>query len=281
MTVGSSARPGWHAAVRAPDVTVLIRDAAGSATRKAVGGRREDGESDSYMRMRGLVSVQRVTPSGLEVLRRGDAIENRGFGSVIVDVGTGDGLLAYNLAKQRPSDLVIGLDPLAKSMRGMAVRASKKPSRGGVSNVIFVQASIEDIPGSELRGVADEVSVILPWGRLLEGILYDDVSVRDGLVALGHPGTRYTVVLNCEIWVERTPQEYEDLPEPTPEYVESVIAPRFSAVGLELDEVSYMSRQEIDGIRSSWARRLAHGKAEPRFLLVRGRLIGDVLDAPS
>src|SRR5690349_12984816 len=94
----------------------------------------------------------------------------RAHSTTVVDVGTGDGRYAYHLAAADPARLVIGIDALEAPMGEIAARAARKPARGGRPNLLLVRAAIEALP-AELHGVADEVSVQLPWGSLLEGIV--------------------------------------------------------------------------------------------------------------
>ena len=62
-------------------------------------------------------------------------------------------------------------------MREISSKAAKKPDRGGAPNALFVVASVEHSP-DELRGVADEVFVTLPWGSLMRGIILGEPQVK-------------------------------------------------------------------------------------------------------
>jgi len=184
----------------------------------------------------------------------------------VVDVGTGDGRFAYALASEHDDWLVIGMDALDEPMEEIAHKALRKPSRGGRANLVFVRSSIETLP-PELVHVADEVFVVLPWGRLLEGIVMNDEAVIDGLAALARPGARVVVTLNGEIWLESMPVRYEHLPVPTPEYVRDVIAPAFANAGLAVDaDARVLNEREVGELPSTWARKLAHGRAHPTFV---------------
>jgi 16S rRNA (adenine(1408)-N(1))-methyltransferase len=188
---------------------------------------------------------------------------------VVVDVGTGDGRYAYDLASAHPDWLVIGIDALDEPMGEIAHRASRKPAKGGRANVLFVRAAAEALP-AELHGIADEVHVLLPWGRLLEGVVLADEEVLGGLAALGRPGARVDVTLNGEIWEASMPVRYEQLPVPTPQYVTEVVAPGFARVGIELGPARYLSAEEAKGMPTTWARKLGHGRAHPRFVHFSG-----------
>jgi 16S rRNA (adenine(1408)-N(1))-methyltransferase len=186
-----------------------------------------------------------------------------------VDVGTGDGRFAYHLATDDPDCLVVGLDALAENMGERAATAARKPAKGGRPNLLLLHAAIEAVP-VELEGVADHVYVQLPWGALLEGIVLARDDVLGGIAALCHPGSRVTVTLNGEIWVDSTPTRYEPLPVPTPGYVRDVIAPGFARFGIQLGAAAYSSAAEAKQLPTSWARKLGHGREHPRFVQFAG-----------
>jgi 16S rRNA (adenine(1408)-N(1))-methyltransferase len=194
--------------------------------------------------------------------RRGDRAH------VFVDVGTGDGRLAYAVASAHPSWLVLGLDALDEPMGETAQKAGRKPAKGGVDNLVLLRASIEHVP-EELRGIANEVSVMLPWGRLLEGIVLGASDVVDGIAALTSTGARVCVTLNGEMWAS-TPAKYAHLPLPTPAYVADVIAPAFATAAIAVGPAAWMSAEDIATIGSTWARRLSHGRAHPKFVRFEG-----------
>lgn len=184
----------------------------------------------------------------------------------VVDVGTGDGRFAYALASEHEDWLVIGMDALDEPMEELAHKALRKPSRGGRANLVFVRGSIGSLP-ADLAHVADAVFVVLPWGGLLEGIVLGDGGVIGGLAALMRPGARAEVTLNGEIWLDSMPVRYEHLPIPTPDYVRDVIAPAFAAAGLVVDtDARVLTEHEVAELQSTWARKLAHGRAHPTFV---------------
>lgn len=191
----------------------------------------------------------------------------RGYSGLTIDVGTGDGRFAYVHARRNPQRFVVGLDPSRERLRETSSRALRKPSRGGVPNVMFVWASAEQ-PPAELEGLADEVYVILPWGKLLRGVVRGEPEVLAGLRALSAPHAALRVVLGADVWSEPVPVEVRDLPELTLEYLGTVLTTAFAAHGLRVARVYELPRDEIERLRSSWARRLSHGREQPRFLAV-------------
>jgi 16S rRNA (adenine(1408)-N(1))-methyltransferase len=190
---------------------------------------------------------------------------------LVVDVGTGDGRFAYAYARDHPGSLVVALDPVKENLRELSRRARRKPGRGGLANVLFVWAAIER-PPAELAGQADEVHVVLPWGKLARGLLLAEPEVLDGLVFVARPGAALELVLNAEVWEEPVPVEARDLPRLTVEYVADELAPRLAERGIEVRGVGRLPREEIDRLPSSWARRLSHGREHPNFVHVEAAL---------
>lgn len=188
-----------------------------------------------------------------------------GYDRVIVDVGAGDGRFAYAYARDHADAFVIGLDIARENLREAARRAGRKPARGGLPNVAYVWAAAEDPPG-ELRGVADEVHVILPWGRLLDGLALGERDVLDGLATLAAPEARVKITLNCEVWGANVPVKVRHLPELTPEYARETLAEPYARSGLFLAEARMLSRDEARGVDSPWAKRLRSSRDWPRFL---------------
>jgi 16S rRNA (adenine(1408)-N(1))-methyltransferase len=191
------------------------------------------------------------------------------FATTAVDVGTGDGRFAYHLASEDPARFVIGIDALDEPMGETAAKSMRKPARGGRANLLLVRAAVEALP-DELVGIADEVSVQLPWGSLLEGIVLARDDVLGGLAALCRPGARLTVTLNGEIWLDSTPIRYEALPIPTPEYVADVVAGGLARVGITLGTARYATAAEAKALPTTWARRLGHGRPHPSFVCFDG-----------
>ena len=140
---------------------------------------------------------------------------------------------------------------------------------------MLVRASVESLP-AELCGVADEITVLLPWGRLLEGIVLTDDAVMRGLAGLGRAGARLSITLNGEIWADSTPARYASLPLPDPAYVADVIAPGFRAANVVVDEPArWLNATEATSLSTTWARRLGHGRAHPKFVVFGGVIRAD------
>jgi 16S rRNA (adenine(1408)-N(1))-methyltransferase len=192
------------------------------------------------------------------------------FENVLVDVGTGDGRFVLAHARANPSTFAIGLDPVAAAMEPSSLTAARKPERGGLPNALFVAATAED-PPPELEGLADEVTVLLPWGRLLRGVLLGQADVLESLARIARPGARLRIVLNNEIFEDPVPLDAAELPEATVEYARTELGPLYARAGIRLEGARLLDEDEVKSLRTTWSRRLAHGRA-PRFLELVGSI---------
>jgi 16S rRNA (adenine(1408)-N(1))-methyltransferase len=181
---------------------------------------------------------------------------------ILVDVGTGDARTAYRQAVAHPEWLVVGVDPAWQRMTETAVRAARKPAKGGAPNLVLVSSANETVPAA-LHGVADEVTVLMPWGKLLRGVVLGEADVLSGLRAVAKPGAPLEISIGTSIWREPVPLEIRDLPELTPETVVSTgLTDRLAALGWEVGDVRLVPHTDLDTISSSWARRLGSGATE-------------------
>ncbi|MFZ4584425.1 MAG: methyltransferase domain-containing protein [Acidimicrobiia bacterium] len=197
----------------------------------------------------------------------GDALAERvsTASRVIIDVGAGDGRYAFTLAQDHPQALVIAFDPAADNLRETATRAARK--KNGAPNLVLLRASVETPPAAlESRG--SEVHVILPWGRLFEGLIEPDPRVLHGLAACTKPDGMLWIVLNAGAW-DSVPQRLAGLPRPSVDVVEARMIPALRTTGFEPQEVRALSDAECRAINSGWARRLAHRGRVPEFVAVR------------
>src|SRR5579884_822233 len=193
------------------------------------------------------------------------------YREVVIDVGTGDGRFAYDHAVAHPERFVIGLDATPGNLRERSRRAARGPARGGLANVLFVWASARR-PPPELEGLGHELFVILPWGDLLAGLLEAEPEVLDGIVGMARDGASLTVVCNAQVWEEPVPKELSGFTPLTVERIRDQLAGRYARHGLHLVSASLLDAAEIAALRTTWARRLAHGRL-PRFVRARWRVV--------
>ena len=102
-----------------------------------------------------------------------DILSNHTGEGIVIDIGTGDGRFVFAAARGNPNKFFIGIDANIKPLAKPSMRATRKPSKGGLPNALFVQAAVEDLP-QELEGAADEMHIHFPWGSLLQAVATGD-----------------------------------------------------------------------------------------------------------
>lgn len=185
---------------------------------------------------------------------------------VVVDAGAGDGRWAYESARAEPASFFIALDADAAALAEYAFRAGRKPSRGGVSNALFVVSSVEARP-PELEAVADVVRVNYPWGSLLRGLLAPEAAVLESLAFLAAPDARFELALCYDPGHDHG--AFHGGPQPVLDcrFVDQVLAPAYSSAGLRIEQRRRLTRDEALAVPSTWGRRLLHARPRSVYLI--------------
>jgi 16S rRNA (adenine(1408)-N(1))-methyltransferase len=171
------------------------------------------------------------------------------YGHVILDVGTGGGTALLRRARRAPEVYFIGIDAAAERMREASHRGARLIERGGTPNASFIAAAADELPGG-LASIGDEVSVVLPWGSLLKGVLAADEVVVGRLVGLLRDGGRLELLLSVvesDNAVEAPPLNEEGA---------KALAAAYERFGLATEEVRLAEKSDIDRLGSSWGHRL-------------------------
>lgn len=198
------------------------------------------------------------------------------YDKVVLDVGTGDGKHALALARQRPDQLIVGLDAAKDNLRKVSARTD-------VANLLFVWAAVERLP-VELSGIG-EVHVLMPWGSLLRGmlggsstepgrdssVLGDQSSVLGAVADRCLPGAPFLVTLNLHAWRPPVP-EVGTHAEPTPESAMAELAESYRRHGWLLQQARYLDDEGIGQLATSWTRRLNSSRDRLDVLALTGVL---------
>lgn len=173
----------------------------------------------------------------------------------MIDIGTGDGLFVYQCARQNPKKFYIGIDPNPRPLEKVSEKIHRKPDKGGLPNVLFIQAAIEDLP-SELDGVADEVHVHFPWGSLLRGIATGDETCLRNLRRICASKAVLEIVIGIDPDRDRSETERLGLNVITLADIEPELISRYQTAGFEILERGVVAQSEWSKLRTSWAKRL-------------------------
>jgi 16S rRNA (adenine(1408)-N(1))-methyltransferase len=176
-------------------------------------------------------------------------------GGVIVDVGTGDGSFVYQSARRHPDRFYIGIDAQSSALEKISEKIHRKPAKGGLPNVLFIQAAVESL-SAELDGVADEVHVHFPWGSLLRAMAAGDETVLRNLRRICAPDAWLEVVIALDPERDRAEIERLGLAPLLPEFLETTLIPRYRTAGFDVFEFGFSPPSEWPRLHTSWAQRL-------------------------
>jgi 16S rRNA (adenine(1408)-N(1))-methyltransferase len=174
---------------------------------------------------------------------------------VIIDIGTGDGRFVYQSARQNPNKFYIGIDPNIRPLEEISEKIHRKSAKGGASNVLFIQAAVEDLP-SELDGVADELHVHFPWGSLLQAVATGVVPVLKNLRRVCSRGALLEIVIGLDPARDQSEIERLGLTAITLEFIDQQLIRNYAAAGFDLIERGILNASEWPKFNTSWAKRL-------------------------
>jgi len=174
---------------------------------------------------------------------------------VVVDIGTGDGRFVYRSAQENPNKFYIGIDANTKPLEKISMKATRKIAKGGLPNVLFVQAAVENLP-EELNEVADEIHIHFPWGSLLRAVVGGDESVLQSLRRICAPDCFVEIVIGIHEERDKSEIERLELPQLSPNYLEDVLMPKYEMAGFEIQESGILNFSDWSKLETSWARRL-------------------------
>jgi len=186
---------------------------------------------------------------------------------IVIDIGTGDGRFVSAAARANPNKFFIGIDANVKPLEKPSMKATRNTKKGGLPNVMFVQAAIEFLP-EEFTGVADEIHIHFPWGSLLRSVTIGETNVLNSLRRIAAPGGLLEVVIGVDPERDKTELLRLDIPDLTLSYFENSLSSRYNAAGFETVEIRQLSRSEWSSLETSWARKLSSGSDRVVTLMI-------------
>ena len=188
---------------------------------------------------------------------------------IVIDIGTGDGSFVFQSARRNPRKFFIGIDANPRPLEKISEKIHRKPAKGGLPNVLFLRASVEELP-TELDEVADEVHIHFPWGSLLRALMSGDYDVLCGMRRICSPGALLEVVIGLDQERDKAELERLDLPFPNLKYFQSVLPERYRRAGFEITETGTLPPAGWKSLHTSWGKRLAGNQdRQLRYLIAR------------
>ncbi len=135
------------------------------------------------------------------------------------------------------------------------MKATRKPAKGGLPNVLFIQAAVENLP-EELNETADEIHVHFPWGSLLRAVALGDETVLQSLRRICAPECLIEIVIGIDEERDKSEIERLELPKLSFDYLEDVLIPKYQSADFEVLEKGILTSSEWSKLETSWARKL-------------------------
>ena len=181
---------------------------------------------------------------------------------VHIDLGTGDGLFAWRLAKQSPDTFVIGIDAARESLREGSARAAKKPARGGAPNAVFLCMNVLEMPEG-LEAFADVVYINFPWGSLLQAVARPFEENLHQFAALVKDDGILEQHINLHVFNDAEQRHNLGLPELDDAFLVDTLFPIYEKCGLKVKSHHFTpSGQKVD-VASTWGGRLTRRSGRP------------------
>ncbi len=190
---------------------------------------------------------------------------------VVVDIGTGDGRFVYRSASANPNKFYIGIDANAKPLDKISMKATRKPAKGGLPNVLFVQAAVENLP-EEFDNTADEIHVHFPWGSLLRAVALGDEEILKSLRRICAPDCVLEIIIGIDQERDKSEIQRLEIPQLSHEYLENVLIPKYESAGFQILEEGVLNPEEWSKMETSWARKLqSNDRRKCVYLIFRRR----------
>jgi 16S rRNA (adenine(1408)-N(1))-methyltransferase len=177
---------------------------------------------------------------------------------VVIDIGTGDGRFVYEAARRNPRKFYIGVDPNARPLEKISEKIHRNAKKGGLPNVLFVQAAVESLP-EELDGIADEVHVHFPWGSLLGAVATGDAAILRNIRRVSNADALLEVVVGVHPERDRAEMDRLGMQPLSMDFIDGVLTPRYRSAGFEIQERAILKAHEWAELDTAWAKRLSSG----------------------
>jgi hypothetical protein len=164
---------------------------------------------------------------------------------------------------------VIGVDANVDTLREASRRFAAKPARGGLSNALLARLALADAPG-ELAGLADSLTVLLPWGSLLRAVALPETAGLRALRRLCKSGAELRMLFGYGPGTDGTAIRAHALPPLDDPAALAALETAYRDAGLAVDARA-VETDEVLELPTTWAKRLAYSGHERRFVELAGR----------
>ena len=181
------------------------------------------------------------------------------YNKTILDLGTGDGTFPYRRASKNTGEFYIGLDSAAENMMESAFKSGRKPTKGGLNNVLFAVGDALNLT-EELTNSIDHVFINLPWGSLRDAVVKGEEELLHGIRRIARRGAAIDIYVTYSSLYEANEIHSRDLPELSLEYINTTLKHRYRCCGIEIQDVRLCTNEDLKSLDTRWAKKLAFGR---------------------
>lgn len=145
------------------------------------------------------------------------------------------------------------------ALRTSAARAARKPQRGGISNLICIAEPVE-VLAKELPGIANRLSIVLPWGSLLRGIALPDPMLLGNLRCLSAENATIEIVFSHDERRDAGQADRLGFARIDESHVRQTLAEAYERACFRVIAIDTINQAELRHYETAWASRLAFGK---------------------
>jgi 16S rRNA (adenine(1408)-N(1))-methyltransferase len=154
-------------------------------------------------------------------------------------------------------------------MRETSQKTIAKPERGGISNALFVWASVESLP-PELEGMASEITINYPWGSLLHALVTPNLEVLKGIAQLAQPGASLSILINFSVFENQDYCQKLGLPELTLERAKKILTWDYREAGINIKSVKILEQGAPNA--TTWGQKLTKGSGSRKTLVIEATI---------
>lgn len=160
----------------------------------------------------------------------------------------------------------MGIDPCHENLIEVSSKALKKPAKGGLPNLLFVLANVENMP-DELTGITDRVYINFPWGSLLQGIVLGHELTWNNIKKICNKNATIETIFGYHASFDKKEIDRLELPPLDESYLKHALIPRLRQLGFATISMKNVKSQELRNYSTTWAKKLSYGQDRSYYQL--------------
>jgi 16S rRNA (adenine(1408)-N(1))-methyltransferase len=151
-------------------------------------------------------------------------------------------------------------DANSSALSDIAWRATRKPARGGVPNLLCLAEPLA-VLSAELGPIADRVSVILPWGSLLRALATPEIDSLRQIARLCLPDATLEIVFSYDSQRDAHVGRAFLPATLAQQHIAANMPGLYEQAGLRIIAADEIPQRQLAEYQTTWAKRLAFGRS--------------------